>query len=803
MMDWWTVLEKAHATIHSGDLTPDWNQALALLSEVPGLEGVCRVVRDDYGHLQVAEQAGSIASAAEALVTLVSCDMEQTPLEPIRWPSGPNAVVIPIVGHRAHYGWLVFVVDNTMAAMTPHAMIVSRHVGALLGLWADTLTAPDPDRVLRLQALYRTVIGSNDLILRAKDEEDMVQHTAERLITSGLFSGVAVRSGRKRILTMGLVEVASEVSTMTAPVMRNGQQWGVLVATTDANVDIDADTRELVRWSAELLGHGLDEWDLKQRLQEGEARQRYRATHDALTDLENRVAFLDTLPEAVERVRVDGTLLVVGMLDLDNFKPINDTYGHNAGDRLLRDWARRLASWFDNPHRVARLGGDEFAFRLAGFRDITQIETFIGDMMEQLMMPMPLELPGGLTVDVQIEASVGLTVAPLDDAEPDVLLRHADMALYHVKEQRVKRQQPWAWYQAPPTRQSVYEPHIPDGVRVHYQPIVDLRSGHVHSLEALVRLWDGHTLLAPGQFISELTPSELERLTFAVLDQVLQDMRVIDDAWHTASPLSISVNLEPSMLSPDCIRHIGDQVTRAAVSPERIALELLETSDFLSQAVARHQLQVLKERRFEIALDDVGSSYSSLLRIKELPIDTLKLDQTFVRSIPQAPEDLLFVISMQTLARGFHAHFVAEGVENEDILDALQVLGVDRIQGYVFTKPLPLTELLAWGRRYQPRPSDGQPHTLLGAYAAHIAYQSVARLLPNAPETRLRIAGCPLTRFLETTGLALSALAQEHAIYHEKWRPEEDGRPEGDRLKSLLLTALGSPTPGGLVVNHP
>jgi diguanylate cyclase (GGDEF)-like protein len=541
------------------------------------------------------------------------------------------------------------------------------------------------------------------------------------------------------------------------------------------------------------LSQSLDMWDANQRLQRETARQQARADHDALTGLENRSAFLTRLPATLEHAQQNQTLLAVGIIDLDDFKPINDTYGHTAGDQFLRNWSQRLFTWFHESHGVARLGGDEFLFYLSGFPDLNALEDWLTACLVDMTAPTRVILPSSLPVDITVQASLGLTIAPWDTADPDGLLRHADLALYRSKDRKSSRPHPWAWYQATPTQKSRFHAAIPRDLRVHYQPIVDVYSGQVHSLEALVRLQNGSQLLPPVQFLSQLTAAEMEDLTFGVLDHVLQDVQHLDVHWHTPAPLSIAINLEPSMLSPSCIAHISQRVQQSAMAPERLTLELLETSDFLSRGLARHQLQVLKEKRFQLALDDVGSAYSSLLRIKELPIDTFKLDQAFVRHIPEHPDDLLFVISIQTLARGLHAHFVAEGVETAEILDALQVLGVDRVQGYVFTPPLSLPDLLNWSQSFHPQVADGRPHSLLGAYAAHLAYQFLDRVMPTSAEARQRTAICPLTRYLTAHGGKWSALAAEHIRYHREWSVVDPQVILGDRLKHLLVEAMADP----------
>lgn len=814
----WTLLDRLNDTL---DMVLDaptterrWTPFLTALTTLDEFDVAAHVQLSPAGELTVDDVVGGSLSDALLDNPYLSNMLAHaaTTKQPLSWPQDMRAshtLFIPIVGHKAHHGWLMLTSARGGVFADPEMATVSRHIGSLLGLLAGQLfsDAPRPDNSLeRIRALYRAVLLDNDVMLRPGTETNMIQRTCERLMSSGLFTAVGICPRDPVIEPVWAVEagvpqpIADDPDTWRAfahdlgwhsyahaAIIRCEAAWGTLELYARPADVFDTDTRELIQWAAELLGHGLDELDLKHKLHEEEARQRYMATHDLLTDLWNRSAFLEHLPEAMQRAEASGTLLAVGLMDLDNFKPINDTYGHEVGDRVLKAVAHRVAAFFGEDQCVARLGGDEFVFALEGLSHVDSLHSVLAAFEDQMAEPYDILLPGNLRTELTVRASVGLTLYPLDREAPEILIGHADRALYLSKDEKDQRGQCWRLYQFPKGTAHLFRQYLPEGIRVHYQPIVDVQTGHVHSLEALVRLWDGEHLLSPARFIPQLSIEELQIVTFGVLEHVLTDMRTLDAAWNDQSPLSISVNLEPSMLSPECIQHIGQQVAEAAIAPDRITLELLETSDFLSQKVAKHQLQVLKEKRFQLALDDVGSAYSSLLRIRELPIDTLKLDQAFVRSIPQNPDDLLFVIAMQVLARGFHANFVAEGVENEAILDALQVLGVNRIQGYVFTRPLPLDALIQWGREYRPIPSDGQPHTLLGAFAAHLAYQSLGG---TAGEPRLRAVICPLTRYLEDVGHGMTPLARRHLAYHEQWRPDNRLEDESVQLKMLVVDQL-------------
>lgn len=226
----------------------------------------------------------------------------------------------------------------------------------------------------------------------------------------------------------------------------------------------------------------------------------------------------------------------------------------------------------------------------------------------------------------------------------------------------------------------------------HYQPIVDLRSGTVLGIEALARLTDGDRLIFPIAFVGKLTPDALRNL---FLTSITRGLAVLSACQRTNPDLGLPLNLPSSVLiQADFASALEEITSSSTVQSRRIMLEILEEGEFLNLRAARRQIRELRARMFSIALDDIGTAYSSLMRLKELPVDTIKLDQGFVRGLMHTPENLIFVSSMICLARNLHKQLVVEGVETLEILDALQVMGVEAAQGFGIAPPMSAETLI-------------------------------------------------------------------------------------------------------------
>jgi diguanylate cyclase (GGDEF)-like protein/PAS domain S-box-containing protein len=441
-----------------------------------------------------------------------------------------------------------------------------------------------------------------------------------------------------------------------------------------------------------------------------EGQLRHRAFHDALTQLANRSLFADRIEHAIARqARAEASVAVV-VGDLDGFKTINDSLGHTAGDQLLVAAAQRLQNQLRPGDTAARLGGDEFAVLLEDVADVDEVEALAGRLLE--VFTEPYAIAGK---QLLVTASLGVAVnRPGDGAEE--LVRNADMAMYLAKS-------------AGKACYRVYEPEMHDAALarldleaelrqalragelvVHYQPTVHLETGAVHGFEALVR-WDHpeHGILAPAQFIplAEETGLIVE-LGRWVLGQACTQTR----AWQVAHPdleLGISVNLSPRQFrDPRLIDDIAAVLVGSGLDASSLTLEITESVLVDERSPAVSCLHGLKALGVKVALDDFGTGYSSLGRLRELPIDVLKIDKAFIDGIAHDAESRGLVEAILQMADTLALDTIAEGVEDAQQAHCLQRLGSSLVQGYYFSHPLPATSIPEFLRgRGQPVALDG------------------------------------------------------------------------------------------------
>ena len=499
-----------------------------------------------------------------------------------------------------------------------------------------------------------------------------------------------------------------------------------------------------------------------------EARIQRMALYDDLTGLPNRRFLGIQMEQDMARAARHNRLLAVCMLDLDNFKPVNDTYGHESGDEVLAALGKRLPEVLRKSDFVARLGGDEFVLLieyLADLDDLTQTLTKVEDAIAT-----PIRLSNGETIE--LGASMGVFLYPLGDGETgDQLLRYADQALYESKARKADREHSWTIFgEERKTPRTPAQRLLDAGaLEVWYQPILDNRARRVVGVEALARLrGEDGKIWSPAEFLPQLLEKDLFDLSRQVFQQALIDLSVLDALGLS---LWVSVNIDPHSLSDACVACLREMIVQGAVDPSRITLEILEGSDFLEQQAALEHLLALKAQGVRLALDDVGSAYASLLRMKDLPIDEIKLNQGFVRTLEEHPQDLHFVESIHDLAAGMGVDLVVEGVETDDILDAVTVLGVKFLQGYGIARPMPLAQLQEF-LAHQSSLHRQHPTGLLGLYAAqlanHGALKKAVRQNPRLVDymTLVDATSCPIHDDLRRLGLddggSLDRLHQEY-----------------------------------------
>ena len=417
---------------------------------------------------------------------------------------------------------------------------------------------------------------------------------------------------------------------------------------------------------------------------------RDRALHDSLTGLPNRSLFSDRATHALERSRRQHEPLCVAFMDLDDFKAVNDTFGHAVGDELLCTIAERLTACVRPSDTVTRLGGDEFAVLL----EATEVETAIGvveRMLEAIAEPVTL----GESQFV-IRASVGLAQAGSGAEDPDQLLAHADAAMYAAKARGRHGYELFA-----PAMQEATEARLAlrteiegalarEEFRLYYQPIIDAQTQATVGMEALIR-WEhpDRGLLAPAHFIDfvEGTGQVVEMGRWALLTACA-------DAKRLGPEARVSVNVSARQLQdPRLVEHVAEALADSSIAPARLTLEITETAAMTDIDGTIARLHDLKALGVQLALDDFGTGYSPLSYLRRFPVDSLKIDRSFVGEIDRSNADRAIVKGVIDMAHALGLRAVAEGVETAEQYEVLAMLGCDLGQGYLWMRPAPLDQL--------------------------------------------------------------------------------------------------------------
>jgi len=412
----------------------------------------------------------------------------------------------------------------------------------------------------------------------------------------------------------------------------------------------------------------------------------HQAHHDSLTGLPNRTAFREWVEQTIAAHSSDP--LVVLITDLDSFKEVNDTLGHQMGDRLLCRVADRLSQHFDEDATVARLGGDEFAIavRPRPGRDCTVLGRMVG---ESLSTPIPLD---GLLLPAT--ASVGAASYPEDGGSVDALLQHADIAMYLAKDRRTGFETYSAERDHYTTRRLTLLGELHDAMEqselvFYYQPVAETSTGRIRSAEALVR-WQHprYGLIPPDEFIPLAEPTGLiEQLTAYALDHALRQCRAwLDDGHHIGVAVNVSVR---NLYEEGFARQVKRQLALSRVPAELLTVEITEGTVMADPARVAAVLAEVHAMGVRIAIDDFGTGYSSLAHLKRLPVDYIKIDRSFVMNMDDNDDDAAIVRSTIDLAHNLGLQVVAEGVETEAHWTQLKQLGCEYGQGYFISRPTP------------------------------------------------------------------------------------------------------------------
>jgi diguanylate cyclase (GGDEF)-like protein/PAS domain S-box-containing protein len=435
-------------------------------------------------------------------------------------------------------------------------------------------------------------------------------------------------------------------------------------------------------------------------LKESRERLEQMAYFDALTGLPNRRLLSDRLAQAIGQASRSDRLLAICYLDLDGFKPINDQWGHAAGDVLLIDAARRLSSNVRAGDTVSRLGGDEFVVLLGNMAHFDECEIALERIRTSLNKP--FQLTEG---EARISASMGVTLFPLDGADPDMLLRHADQAMYQAKQAGRNR---YALFDAEHDRlsemrrdsqESIQRAISGSQLQLVYQPKVNMRSGEIVGMEALIR-WQHpqRGLLDPAEFLPMV---DFVGLHNQVGDWVLEAALTQAESWaHEGKALAIGINVAAEQLqSVGFADGLRTALARhPQLPPALVELEILETAALNDLEKVARVMTECQTLGVNFAIDDFGTGYSSLTYLKQLQAGTLKIDQSFINDMLTDPDDLSIVDSIIGLAASFRRRVIAEGVETVAHGTLLLRLGCDLAQGYGIARPMSASEVDKWLR---------------------------------------------------------------------------------------------------------
>ncbi len=490
----------------------------------------------------------------------------------------------------------------------------------------------------------------------------------------------------------------------------------VMTAELDRNVD-----REAIRSGASdyLLKGRIDSQILERTLRyaierkSAEARLARLAHYDALTNVPNRILFRDRLGRALERARRSQQTVALFFIDLDGFKQVNDTLGHEAGDELIRTVAERLSHCMRKSDSVARIGGDEFTVILEDVATTSDIVNVARKAIDVISRPVTLG-----TQQVFVGASIGIAVYPEAGDTVDALLQHADMAMYQAKNLRGSA---YRFYTEKMNVEAMNQMYLEADLRralrrgefeLYYQPRIALDDERIAGVEALLRC--NHPVrgvVSPADFIPLAEEVGLiVPLGYWVIHRACEDMRTLDA--RGVDPIHVAVNLSFKQFADEKFAQTVRNIIEAAgINARRLEFELTETAIMANAEDTERCMHTIRELGPTFSLDDFGTGYSSFAHIQRLPIGALKIDRSFVKNLPQTQDDATIVKAMISLAHNLGLQVIAEGAETAEQVRFLREHDCDQAQGYFFSRPVTFTDLL---QQIQPEAFIDEPGACAG-----------------------------------------------------------------------------------------
>ncbi len=519
-------------------------------------------------------------------------------------------------------------------------------------------------------------------------------------------AGTAYRSGKACISNDYLANRNSQAfhaqarkdgakSGASFPLFVSGKVVGVMLFISAEKGTFTPEFADLLQRLADNVSFALESFDRADEKSRADERIEYLASHDSLTQLPNREMFNALLRHAIEAAGRYERQFAVLFIDLDRFKVINDLLGHEAGDMLLVEVANRLRGALRSSDIVARLGGDEFVVVLEETAERPDVERIAGNLLS--VLGEPVQLSGH---ECHATASIGIAMYPNDGADVQTLTKNADMAMYLAKEDGKNG---FRFFTKDVKVQSIERLTLEAALRralereqftLHYQPKVDVATGQITGVEALLR-WEHPELgqVAPMQFIPL---AEETGLIVPIGRWVLNEACLQNMAWQRRGlrPVSMAVNLSPRQFADEYLLHdIDDALMASGMSPVLLQLEVTESMVMRNVSRAIKVLNAIQSRGIRLAIDDFGTGYSSMSLMKHFPIDTIKIDRSFVRDLPKDSEDQAIAQAIISMGKALGMTVVAEGVETAEQQAFLRNHACDEMQGFLFSKPLPAPDL--------------------------------------------------------------------------------------------------------------
>jgi diguanylate cyclase (GGDEF)-like protein len=606
----------------------------------------------------------------------------------------------------------------------------------------------------RLSRMFAAICATNEAIMRAKSRQELFQQVCEAAAVGGNFTSTAIaleRPGedflenvaaagpdRERAMNVRLsadgarpegrgitgiafrsrqpcitndylsdfpttgyfhnaIRTSGTRSGAGLPLLMNGKAIGVLIFLSSELGAFTAELIELLQRLAENITFALENFDRAEEKIRTDEHIRYLATHDGLTDLPNRAMFAELLTASIKTAHRYGKKLALLFIDLDRFKVINDTLGHADGDQLLLEIASRLKQTLRASDVVARLGGDEFVVVLPELADELEAATIARKLLTAVMRPVMLR-----GQECRVTASIGVALYPENGHDEQTLTRNADMAMYLAKDEGKNDVR---FFSNSMKTQSVERLTLETRLRsalerdefvLHYQPKIDLRTRQITGVEALLR-WNQPDLgmLAPHQFIPL---AEDTGLIVPIGRWVLKTACEQNMVWQRAGlpPVCMAVNLSPRQFQNEhLLQDIDDTLAATGMQPELLQLEITEGMVMHNVDRAVELLREIKRRGVRLAMDDFGTGYSSMALIKQFPVDTLKIDRSFIRHLPENTDDKAIADAIIGLGKALRLTIVAEGVETAEQEIFLRTHACDEMQGFLFSRPVPAENISA------------------------------------------------------------------------------------------------------------